>query len=181
MTFDDVWWRWWRARVRSITTTTTDLKFVFRFDNENEKRKKIKYLFHFKTKIECPFRPTDSDCSQSVYRKYNSFFDLKAKRISKIFHFSFFNFKTKIDKWKNFLKFIFLFQIKNEFENFDFCFSKLVLNQNRFKKIFFSILVFQFNNQIWKMKDIFWNSFFYFKPKNELQNCNLHFLKFVLN
>ena len=36
-----------------------DLKFVFRFDNENEKRKKFKILFHFKTKIECRFRPTD--------------------------------------------------------------------------------------------------------------------------
>ena len=23
MTFDDIWWRWWLARVRSITTTTT--------------------------------------------------------------------------------------------------------------------------------------------------------------
>ena len=49
---------------------------------------------------------------QSVHRKYNSFFDLKTKRILKFFHFSFFNIKTKIEKWKNFLKFIFWFQIK---------------------------------------------------------------------
>ena len=34
------------------------LKFVFQFDNENEKRKNSN-LFHFKAKIECPFRPTD--------------------------------------------------------------------------------------------------------------------------
>ena len=97
-----------------IKNRNWDLNLVFRFDNENEKRKKIKILFHFKTKIECPFWPTD--CARihfkSVHRKYNSFFDLKTKRILKIFHFSFFNFKTKIEKWKNFLKFIFWFQIK---------------------------------------------------------------------
>ena len=34
------------------------LKFVFRFDNGNEKQKKCKILFHFKTKIKCPSRPT---------------------------------------------------------------------------------------------------------------------------
>ena len=43
-----------------IENRNWDLEFVFRFDNENEKRKKIKSLFHFKTKIKCPFRPTDS-------------------------------------------------------------------------------------------------------------------------
>ena len=42
-----------------IENQNWDLKFVFRFDNENEKRKKLKTLFHFQTKIECPFRPTD--------------------------------------------------------------------------------------------------------------------------
>ena len=42
-----------------IENRNWDLKFVFQFDNENEKRKKFKILFHFKTKIECPFRPTD--------------------------------------------------------------------------------------------------------------------------
>ena len=49
------------------------------------------------------------------------------------------------------------FKSKNEFENFGFCFLKSVLNQNRSKKKFFSFFVFQFNNQIWKMKDSFWN------------------------
>ena len=42
-----------------IESQNWDLKFVFQFDNENEKRKKIKTIFHFKTKIECPFRPAD--------------------------------------------------------------------------------------------------------------------------
>ena len=36
-----------------------DLKFFFGFDNENKKRKKIKSLFHFETKIKCPFRAKD--------------------------------------------------------------------------------------------------------------------------
>ena len=43
-----------------IENRNWDLKFVFRFDNENEKRKKFKILFHFKTKIQCHFRPTNS-------------------------------------------------------------------------------------------------------------------------
>ena len=38
-----------------IENRNWDLKLVFRFYNENEKRKKLKTLFHFKTKIECPF------------------------------------------------------------------------------------------------------------------------------
>ena len=42
-----------------IENRNWDLKFVFQFDNENEKRKKLKTLFHFKTKIECLFRPTN--------------------------------------------------------------------------------------------------------------------------
>ena len=42
-----------------IENRNWDLKFVFRFDDENEKRKKFIILFQFKTKIECPFRPTD--------------------------------------------------------------------------------------------------------------------------
>ena len=42
-----------------IENRNWDLKFVFQFDNENEKRKTLKFLFHFKTKIEYPFRSTD--------------------------------------------------------------------------------------------------------------------------
>ena len=53
--------------------------------------------------------------------------------------------------WNSF----FHFQSKNEFKNLDFSFLKLVLNQNRFKKFFCLFFVFQFNNQNWKMKDIF--------------------------
>ena len=49
---------------------------------------------------------------------------------------------------KEFFEFhLFDFQLKNEFENFDFSFLNLVLNQNRFKKLSFSFFVFQFNNQ----------------------------------
>ena len=44
----------------------------------------------------------------------------------------------------------------------------------------FSFFFFQFNNQIWKMKDIFWNSSFYFKSKNELQNFDFFVLFFFL-
>ena len=87
---------------------------------------------------------------QSVHRKYNSFFDLKTKRILKFFHFSFFNIKTKIEKWKNFWNSFFDFKSRNEIENFDFCFLKVVLNQNRFKKNFF--LRFWFYNSIIKFE-----------------------------
>ena len=103
---------------------------------------------------------------ESVYRKCNLVLDLKTKQISKVFHFSFFNFKTKIEKWKIFSNLFFDFKSKNEFGNFLFLFLKSVLNQNRFKIFFFSFLIFQFNNQIWKMKDIFWNTFFHLKSKN---------------
>ena len=44
-----------------IENPNWDLKLVFRFDKDNDKtkqNKKRKNLFHFKTKIECPFRPT---------------------------------------------------------------------------------------------------------------------------
>ena len=39
-----------------------DLKFVFPFDNVKEKRRKFKIPFNFKSKIECPFLPTDLYC-----------------------------------------------------------------------------------------------------------------------
>ena len=42
-----------------IENRNWDLKFAFPFGNENEKRKKFKMPFHFKTKIKCPFQPTD--------------------------------------------------------------------------------------------------------------------------
>ena len=115
-----------------------------------------------------------------MYRKYNSFFDLKANQILKFFHFSFFSFITQIEKRQIFWNSIFDSKTKNEFKNFDFCFLKLVLNQNRFKKNFFSFLLFQFHNQIWKMKDIFWNSFFHSKSKNELWNFEFCFSFFFL-
>ena len=38
-----------------IENRNWDLKF----GSENEKRRKLKFLFHFKTKVECLFRPTD--------------------------------------------------------------------------------------------------------------------------
>ena len=43
-----------------------------------------------------------------------------------------------------------------------FLYTDGFLNQNRFKKIFFSFLVLQFNNQIWKMKDNFLKFIFLF-------------------
>ena len=92
---------------------------------------------------------------ESAYRKYNSFFDLKTKLVLKYFYFSFFNFITKIEKSKNFLKFIIWFEIKKWIQEFwffffFFFFFNLVLNKNRLKKNnFFFFLFFQFNNQIW--------------------------------
>ena len=62
---------------------------------------------------------------QSVYRKYNSIFDLKTKQILKFFQFSFFNFMTKIEKRKNFLEFIFWFQIKKWIRKFWFLFFEI--------------------------------------------------------
>ena len=44
-----------------IENPNWDLKLVFRFDKDNDKqkkKKKKKIIFHFKTKIKCPFRPT---------------------------------------------------------------------------------------------------------------------------
>ena len=48
-----------------------DLKFIFRFDNENEKWEKFKILYFFKTKIECPFWPTDYPCMEGIIQKIN--------------------------------------------------------------------------------------------------------------
>ena len=48
-----------------------DLKFLFGFDNENKERNKIKILFHFKTRIECPFRPV---CVYFVHSNFNCIF-----------------------------------------------------------------------------------------------------------
>ena len=95
---------------------------------KNEKWKYLKVCFIFKSKSELYFRYTDFSSFnisyymkkwktkkillKSVYQKYNSFFDLKTKWTLKFFHFSFSHFITKIEKPKNFLKFIFWFQNK---------------------------------------------------------------------
>ena len=42
-----------------IGNQNSDLKVVFRLANENENQKNVKIQFHFKTKIECPFRSPD--------------------------------------------------------------------------------------------------------------------------
>ena len=118
---------------------------------------------------------------RSVYRKYNSFFNLKTKRVLKFFIFRFSISLPTLKKRKIFWNSFFDFKSKNEFENFDFCFLKLVLNQNRLKKDFLPFFIFSFNNQNWKMKDAFWNSFFHFKSKSELRNFNFHFMKSVIN
>ena len=110
-------------------------------------------------------------CTESAYRKYNSFFDLKTKRILKIFHFSCFNFITKIEKWNNFWNSFFDLKSKNEFEYFDFCFLKLILNQNRFQKSFFSIralkVPFNFHFKIRMKKEIF--MYFNFDSKLKIE------------
>ena len=114
-----------------------------------------------------------------MYWKCNLFFDSKTKWILKFF--SFFVFQFHYQNWKNertFWNSFFDLKSKNEFENFDFCFLKLVVKQNRLKKEFF---LFSFNDQNWKMKDAFSNLFFHFKSKNELQNCKFHFTKSVIN
>ena len=114
------------------------------------------FLINWNTKLE--INPI-----QSVHRKYNLFFDLKTKRILKIFHFSISKQKLK-QNWNEiiFWNLFFNFKSKNEFENFDFCFLKSVLNQNRFKKIFFR---FSSVSSIIKFKKLiskFWSSFFVF-------------------
>ena len=99
---------------------------IFNFELKIKICKNVFFHFSFKLKIEWHFRFTDSwDEMESVYRRYNSFFDLKTKWILKIFHFPFFNFKTKIEKWNNFLKFIFWFQIKKWNRKFRFSFFEV--------------------------------------------------------
>ena len=66
-----------------------ELEFEFKFENEFE----INFEFRFEFK-----NPWVQYVYRYLYRKYNSFFDLKTKEISKIFHFSCFNFITKIEK-----------------------------------------------------------------------------------
>ena len=86
-----------------IENRNWDLKFVFRFDNANEKRKKKKTLFHFKTKIEYPFRPTDSIRAPKV--SFN--FQIKIRMKKGIFaHFNF-NSKLKTEKRHFFFNFQF--------------------------------------------------------------------------
>ena len=71
----------------SILKWSFHLKIGLRFQNDTLISK-----WSFDFEIELRFQ------NQSVYWKYNSFFDLKTKRILKCFHFSFFNFITKIEK-----------------------------------------------------------------------------------
>ena len=112
---------------------------------------------------------------ESVYQKYNLFFDLKTKRILKIFYFSFFNVITKIEKWMNFLKFIFWFEIKKWIRKFRFLFFEIGFKSKQSQKKFFSFFFFQFNNQIWKMKDIFEICFLTSNQKTIYQILNFIF------
>ena len=92
------------------------------------------FLINWNTKLiirlwfSCLYWGWDIECRtkwESVYQKYNSFFDLKTKRILKFFHFSFLSFITKIEKQNNFLKFIFWFQNKKWIRKFRFLFSEV--------------------------------------------------------
>ena len=132
---------------------------------------KILYLDFAFTSIK---KTNSNNWLQSVYRNYNSFFDLKTKRILKIFRFSFFNFITKIEKWKNFLKFIFWFEIKKWIRKF--CFLKLVLNQNRVKKKFF--FRFSFFNALIKFEK--WKIFFEIRFFISDQKVNYEIEIFIL-
>ena len=82
------------------------------------------FLINWITKLDIKFwfsllhLSWDIKPTESMYWKYNLFFDLKTKRILKIFHISFFNFITKIEKEKNFLKLIFWFEIKKGIRKF---------------------------------------------------------------
>ena len=84
-----------------------ELKFEieFKFDIKIEIKFKfkaaVKTVFSFLSKFE--FKLLTNPCTESIIQ----IFDLKTKRILKFFHFSFFNFITKTEKGKNFLKFIF--------------------------------------------------------------------------
>ena len=75
-----------------IENQNWDLRFIFQFDNENEKRKKLKFLFHFNTKIEFPFRPTDSFSIPILKWKLNSTFGAPIN----FYHASIFNFESKL-------------------------------------------------------------------------------------
>ena len=78
-----------------------EVKFEFEFEFEFKLEFKFKFEFEFKINFEFEFEFKNSwsnTCTESAYQKYNSFFDLKTKRILKTFHFSCFNFITKIEK-----------------------------------------------------------------------------------
>ena len=111
---------------------------------KNEKRKKI--LF------------------KSVYQKYNSFFDLKTKWILKFFHFSFSNFITKIEKPKNFLKFIIWFEIEKWIRKFWILFYEIGFKSKWIKK-----------QSVYRK----YNSFFDLKAKEILKNFHFSFCNFI--
>ena len=112
--------------------------------------------------------------NESMYRKYNPFFDLKLKRILKVFHFSFFSFKIKIEKWKKFLKFIFWFQIKKWIRKFWFLFFEIGFKLKQIQKIFFR---FSFFNSIIKFEK--WKIFFEIRFFISNQKIIFKILKFV--
>ena len=109
--------------------------------------------------------------------KFNSiriirFLIWKQNEFWKFFIFQFQNKKLKNERilWNSF----FDFKSKIEFENFDFCFLKSVLNQSRFKKIFFC---FSFFNSIIKFKK--WKMFFVIQLFISNQKINFKILKFA--
>ena len=105
--------------------------FNFQFWIKIEIHKNSLFHYNFKMKIEWHFWCTDfNPCTESIIHfliwKQNGFW------IFFIFRFSISLPKLKTERifWNSLLD----FKSKNEFENFDFCFLKLVLNQNRLKK-----------------------------------------------
>ena len=79
-----------------------------------------------------------------------------------------------MEKWKKFLKFFDL-KSENEFQNFDFCFLKLVLNQNRVKK---NSLHFSFFNALIKFEK--WKIFFEIRFFISVQKANYEIVIFIL-
>ena len=133
----------------------------------NTKNEKIsKFYFFWKRKSDVPF--------ESMYRKYNSFFDLKTKRILNIFQFSFLNFITKIEKWKNFLKFIFWFEIKKWIWKFWFLFLEIDFKSKNIQKFFFR---FSFLNSVIKFEK--WKIFFEIRFAISNEKMNYEILNFT--
>ena len=90
-----------------------------------------------------------------------------------VFHFPIS--KQKLKKERIFWNSFFDFKSKNEFKYFDFCFLQLVLNQDKFKKIFFFGFHFSIQKSNLKNERYFLKFVFSF----QIKKTNFKILKFV--